>query len=77
MKQALAHHLDSNTGIESTLHHDSIDHQVDHSSLLVQHFGHIIIFGVGFAVSIFLLLRNYYQNRKLSHGQSLNQNIKK
>lgn len=39
--------------------------EADHHTMMQQHLGHIIIFGVGLAAAIGLLIRNYYQTRTI------------
>lgn len=44
--------------------HDSVMQTTDHHSFATEHIGHIVIFSVGLVAAIFLLVRNYYKNRK-------------
>ena len=60
MKQVHAHEVESDVGIKTTMHVDP----AHHTTMVVEHIGHILIFSVGLIAAMGLLIHNYLQTRQ-------------
>ncbi len=60
MKQVHAHEVESDADIKAIMHVDP----AHHTTMAVEHIGHILIFSVGLVAVMGLLIHNYLQTRK-------------